>query len=87
MTGDPKVSGFAEDELEGKSGGGGGKEPGALCYVAPTILDIMVRFLFPSCLLRLMSWIQGIPKPEGMLLLGLKRELILLFRNDRSLTC
>ena len=66
MTGDPKVFGFAEDELEGKSGGGGEKEPGALCDVAPTILDIMVSFLFPFCLLRLMNWIQGIPQPEGI---------------------
>ena len=51
MTGDPKVFGFAEGELEGKSGGE--KEPGALCDVAPTIVDIMVSFLFLFRLLRL----------------------------------
>ncbi|KAL0946449.1 hypothetical protein HGRIS_012672 [Hohenbuehelia grisea] len=41
MTGDPKKFRFVEDELEGEVKPGEEKEPGALCDVAPTILDIM----------------------------------------------
>lgn len=42
MTGDPKKLGFKEDKLviaEGEEGET--EEPGALCDVAPTILDLM----------------------------------------------
>ena len=46
MTGDPNVLKLREDgvEMEGERG----EEAGALCDVAPTILDVMVRlFLLP----------------------------------------
>ena len=36
MTGDPKKLSFAEDKKDGE------EEEGALCDVAPTVLDIMV---------------------------------------------
>ena len=42
MTGDPKVLSFAEDKKDGD------EEEGALCDVAPTVLDIMVRYPRPG---------------------------------------
>ena len=44
MTGDPKVLKFAEDKKDGD------EEEGALCDVAPTVLDIMVRRAAFCCL-------------------------------------
>ena len=41
MSGDPKKYGFVMDNDEEEE-----EEKGALCDVAPTILDLMVKFLF-----------------------------------------
>ena len=51
MTGDPKVLKFSEDKKDGE------EEEGALCDVAPTILDIMVSDA------RLRSAIQPVSRP------------------------
>jgi 2,3-bisphosphoglycerate-independent phosphoglycerate mutase len=42
MTGDPKVLKFKEDAQKKEGEEGEDEEPGALCDVAPTILDVMV---------------------------------------------
>ena len=41
MTGDPKKLGFKEDKVVAEGEEGEGEEPGALCDVAPTILDLL----------------------------------------------
>jgi len=42
MTGDPKILKFKEDFKENEDKMENDEEPGALCDVAPTILDVMV---------------------------------------------
>ena len=42
MTGDPKILKFKEDVKENEDKMENDEEPGALCDVAPTILDVMV---------------------------------------------
>lgn len=61
LTGDPKTLTFAEDKKDGE------EEEGALCDVAPTVLDILVcTFPGVSTLAdRLPSVPQGLPQPEG----------------------
>jgi 2,3-bisphosphoglycerate-independent phosphoglycerate mutase len=43
LTGDPKKLKFKEDVKKGEGEGEGEEDEAALCDVAPTILDIMVR--------------------------------------------
>jgi len=60
---------FISDEEAGKGEKKGETDEGALCDVAPTILDIMVRTsfltLFADHLRRFMN-IQGLPEPKEM---------------------
>ena len=70
MSGDPKKLKFVEDK---PAKGDDDEEAGALCDVAPTILDLLVRDCASSTLsnkeIYQMEWLpisQGLPQPEGM---------------------
>lgn len=65
MTGDPKVLKFADDKEKKDD-----EEDGALCDVAPTVLDIMVGILLLAytCLCvnpYFFPHVKGLPQPEG----------------------
>jgi len=79
MTGDPKVLKLREDAVER----GDEEEVGALCDVAPTILDVMVRgFLLPWTLFMYFIRVYHSQKVSSGDEFG--RVVLIFFRHDWS---
>jgi 2,3-bisphosphoglycerate-independent phosphoglycerate mutase len=80
MTADPAKYHFTEDKPSDD------EEPGALCDVAPTVLELLVRLLLLASLLPLAELTipfffhlrQGLPKPQGTSICSLQRKLKLI---------